>query len=156
MKKFRCDRCHVTTEQTMPMIIPNCPNCGLKVFMFELEEKTDREKAIEWWNNDLFYNQQQEFNYKINEDQIEQIWRKETQQKSLIELQADKVEEIAFKNLKKEEVSQVNFELLKNTIKKLEDPIREDMVNLQLFFELLSKSSSFAHKAHKELNKLMK
>lgn len=30
------------------------------------------------------------------------------------------------------------------------------LINIKLFFEILSKSSSFAHKAHKELNKLMK
>ena len=142
---------------------------------YPVKEKSDREKAIEWWNNISEEDKRKivnssEFRLVVvngfcwaTSFEIEEIWRKETQQKSLIESQADEVEEIAFKNLlRKEKRPQVDFELLHSTIDMIDSyPVDEDVdlnklerVNLKLFFELLSKSSTFAHKAHKELNKL--
>ena len=141
---------------------------------YPVEEKSDREKAIEWWNSIPVFEKglliHDTFNPPLNQRipeevtgrEIEQIWRRETQQKSSIEIQADKVEEIAFKNLlRKEERLQVDFELLNQIQFKMVSNSTiylsmEEMNNIKLFFELLSKSSTFAHKAHKELNKLTK
>lgn len=142
-----------------------CPNCGHSW----IPEKSDREQAIKWWNGLSTPKQHALYlDYfgcratNLFPDEIEQIWRKETQQKSSIELQADKVEEIAFKNLlKKEERHQVDFEMLKKEIDYMKNKVdtfatTPSTRNMVLFFDLLSKSSTFAHKAHKELNKLMK
>ena len=129
--------------------------------------KTDRELALEWWNG-LFYNQQQDYNLKINgkfldwlnNDQIEEIWRKETQQNS-IDNYSDLGDEMFALPKKEPQQKQVDFVNLKDTLEilsttsLLEDLLSsEDQINLGLFLELLSKSSTFAHKAHKELNKL--
>ena len=146
---------------------------------YPVKEKSDLEKAIEWWNSIPVFEKglliHDTFNPPLNQRtpeevtgrEIEQIWRKETQQKSSIESQADKVEEIAFKNLlRKEKRPQVDFEMLNSNLMYITEhcknssldklKAREITKNLLLFFELLSKSSTFAHKAHKELNKLMK
>lgn len=140
---------------------------------FEFEEKSDREKAIEWWEKEIkersgnisvkYFSELMP--WELTKDNIEEMWRKETQQKSSIELQADKVEEIAFKNLlRKEERPQVDFEMLNSNLMYITEHCknsslntlraREVTKNLLLFFKLLSKSSTFAHKAYKELNKL--
>lgn len=126
-------------------------------FDFVSMEKSDREKAIEWWHNleldkrNLIY---MDYMGTLNSGrvlkqfEIEQIWRKETKQE-------------------KEGMSQVDFELLKTfkedftNLSNLNPVlkggwIKESLENMYLFVELLSKSSTFAHKAHKELNKLMK
>ncbi len=109
--------------------------------------KTDREKALKWWWNELNapdcqklmnkYQSLLNFGITIIPDVIEIIWKKEIQQ------------------------NQVNFEHLKKDIKFFifNDEVKgyfgkKGSENLLLFFELMSKSSTFAHKAHKELNKL--
>ena len=56
--------------------------------------------------------------------------------------------------------NQVNFERVKEFVELLKESHNNWISskatdNIILFFELLSKSSSFAHKAHKELNKLL-
>lgn len=114
-------------------------------------EKTDREKAIEWWNS-LTKNTQLTLAAllrgvnsilgleMVTGREIEQIWRKETQQE-------------------KEEMPQVDFELLSLSVIAVSSNLKltkKANLNLKLFFDLLSKSSTFAHKAHKELNKLTK
>ena len=117
-----------------------------------LEEKSDKQKAIEWWNG-LFYNQQQEYNHRVNgdflnwlsADQIEDLWRKEV---GLTTKQIESMNIVDFNMLlrikdKDSCYRQVNME-------------EDELDNLKLFFDLLSKSSTFAHKAHKELNKLNK
>ena len=141
---------------------------------YPAKEKSELEKAIEWWNSLPVFEKglliHDTFNTPLNQRtpeevtgmEIEQIWRRETQQKSSIEIQADNVEEIAFKNLlKKEKRPQVDFELLNQIQFKMVSNSTiylsmEEMNNIKLFFDLLSKSSTFAHKAHKELNKLTK
>jgi hypothetical protein len=139
---------------------------------YPVKEKSDLEKAIEWWNSIPVFEKglliHDTFNPPLNQRtpeevtgrEIEQIWRRETQQKSSIEIQADKVEEITFKNLlKKEKRPQVDFELLSLSVIAVSSNLKLTKtanLNLKLFFELLSKSSTFAHKAHKELNKLTK
>jgi hypothetical protein len=116
-------------------------------------EKSDREKAIEWWNSlsgklkqinlIIKYLPNRPKSLKLDNitgREIEQIWREETQQE-------------------KEERLQVDFELLKIQVQDFsndESYSEGARNNLKLFFDLLSKSSTFAHKAHKELNKLMK
>lgn len=140
------------------------------------KEKSDREKAIEWWNKLTFHQKQTSF---LNQDfkftpaticdeltgrEIEQIWRKETQQSNIPD---DIFEESEFQQelsaVKRGDLNfflerpQVDFERLSkyiNVMNQLYDTF--DIQNLCLFFNLLSKSSTFAHKAHKELNKLMK
>ena len=58
----------------------------------------------------------------------------------------------------KQEKQQINFDMLKQTISTIGTFIdthlyamKTEKENLELFFEMLAKSSSFAHKAHKEL-----
>ena len=131
-----------------------CPNCGHSW----IPEKSDREKAIEWWNSIPVFEKglliHDTFNPPLNQRtpeevtgrEIEQIWRKETQQ----ELERGIV-------ITREERPQVDFEGLYKYISamnQLYDTVA--IQNLCLFFDLLSKSSTFAHKAHKSLNKLMK
>ena len=110
-------------------------------------------KAIEWWNSlsgklkqinlIIKYLPNRPKSLKLDNitgREIEQIWREETQQE-------------------KEERLQVDFELLKIQVQDFsndESYSEGARNNLKLFFDLLSKSSTFAHKAHKELNKLMK
>ena len=137
-----------------------CPNCGHSW----IPEKSDREKAIEWWNSIPVFEKglliHDTFNPPLNQRipeevtgrEIEQIWRKETQQ----ELERGIV-------ITREERPQVDFEKLKETFEALYIDMDQILMisdeyidNFKLFFELLSKSSTFAHKAHKELNKLMK
>jgi len=127
-----------------------CPNCGHSW----IPEKSDREQAIEWWINLNLHQQTQlylsYFGCKATDkfpDEIEQIWRKETHFQGFFEI-------------KKEDRVQVDFEMLRDSIDDTLNLMSESMVsdgyihNLKLFFELLSKSSTFAHKAHKELNRL--
>lgn len=142
-----------------------CPNCGHSW----IPEKSEREKAIEWWNG--LSNPKQHalyldyFGCRATDkfpDEIEQIWRKETQQESFEDISADVMRE--YKNsILKEKRSQVDFEMLRDAVFRSIPAMfgkhhqwGNHVENLQLFFELLSKSSTFAHKAHKELNKLMK
>lgn len=120
--------------------------------------KSDREKAIEWWNSISVFEKglliHDTFNPPLNQRtpeevtgrEIEQIWRKETQQ------ELERVIVII-----REERPQVGFEGLYKYISamnQLYDTVA--IQNLCLFFDLLSKSSTFANKAHKSLNKLMK
>ena len=125
---------------------------------YPVKEKSDLEKAIEWWNSIPVFEKglliHDTFNPPLNQRtpeevtgrEIEQIWRKETQQ----ELERGIV-------ITREERPQVDFEGLYKYISamnQLYDTVA--IQNLCLFFDLLSKSSTFAHKAHKSLNKLMK
>lgn len=128
------------------------------------QEKSDREQAIEWWNglNDLekmalcrvYFSMRSVSGISVikslTDREIEQIWRKETQQ----ELERGIV-------ITREERPQVDFEMFNQLQHKRVEfgqiyLSAKEMDNIKLFFELLSKSSTFAHKAHKELNKLMK
>ena len=144
---------------------------------YPIEEKSDREQAIEWWNGlstgeKVFYTSNY-MNKSVNAEklkylyewQIEEIYKKETQQ----ELREDYdccyprgEQGIIVSNHK--EIPQVDFEMLKRTINtqimvlKVTDGTKynenKEYENFKLFFNLLSKSSTFAHKAHKELKKL--
>lgn len=116
--------------------------------------KTNREKALEWWQYNLSSNQNQELTDKyfpgehysyLSKREIEEIWKQETQQ-----------------NLDGTTKKQVDFDRVKVTLdffvtdhNLLERYTKEELENVQLFVELLAKSSTFAHKAHKELNKLI-
>lgn len=172
MKTFECEMCHEETQQVMPMVIPCCAVCGKSTFMVEVKEKTDREKAIEWWKNlpdfgnptnsgkrglcTQFYNDRMFQHLTLKE--IEEIWRKETQ----LGLTSEEWDEIF------EEKKKVDFDIINsvfNTLKFLNDvglgktPVHfteNELNNLQLFFDMMSRSSSFAHKAHKELQRLNK
>lgn len=128
------------------------------------QEKSDREKALEWWNKFSFKEQYRlsQFNleYYHRTDQltgreIEQIWRRETQQLSnnlFNSVNSEDTFNLSFMSEKKE---QVDFERLNKYIKAMSQLYdTEDIKNLVNFFNLLSRSSTFAHKAHKELNKL--
>lgn len=153
---------------------------GIGVYTAEdisvIEEKSDREKAIQWWNklrrmsisegngmggvrrswdlvNKYFPDQMSSGKgiALLNGDQIEHIWRKETQQES----QKGIV-------ITKEERLQVDFGMLKALEEQCDNlsnhiPLLNQLFdNYKLFLNLLSKSSTFAHKAHKELQKLQK
>jgi len=77
----------------------------------------------------------------------------------MTEIWNDKMEDITGYPLKNNKETQVDFEMLKETINsfiKLLDKKLPWSDNLQLFFDLLSKNASFAHKAHKELQRLNK
>lgn len=169
MKKFKCDQCRLVIDQVEVMVIPVCPKCGTSIFMNEqIEKKSDLEKAIEWWNSIPVFEKglliHDTFNPPLNQRipeevtgrEIEQIWRKETQQDSLNSY-SDLGDEMFA--LPKEKRPQVDFEMLKETIEIINNELLLLTIfkeNLNLFFDLLSKSSTFAHKAHKSLNKLMK
>lgn len=155
---YKCQECgcesislkHLGGFQPADLI---CDQCGTKVTNTKIQiEKSDREKAIEWWNDHSKLQQTQlcDTNTEIvgnirrretlTGSEIEQIWRKETQQKI-------------------EEKKQVDFGLLQRTVQMVSNYnnieeiefTKKENDNLKLFFELLSKSSTFAHK---ELNKL--
>lgn len=157
---------------------------------FELvieKEKLDREQAIEWWNSlfgtgkqielcEKYYPEYLLYNIKSPDAKdIEQIWRKETQQeleKSIIITNVEEKSKVDFEtesilldnsvfdtNVRLTSRPQVDFEMLNmwiNNLKNYSNDLTPQKQNLLLFFELLSKSSTFAHKSHKELNKLMK
>ena len=116
--------------------------------------KTDREKALEWFSElgmrkySLLKENNLDLGLQFTEgfkSKIEEIWKKEIQSKC-------------------ENKQQVDFGLLQRTIQMISNYnnieeiefSKKENDNIQLFFELLTKSSSFAHKAHKELNKLNK
>ena len=138
-----------------------CKICGKAESELIQECKSDREKAIEWWNEFSGLEQTQlcdtntELIGKVRRREtltgreIERIWRKETQQEHLKEVY-----------IVKEEKQQVDFEKLLKTLNECACGERiacdREAQNLNLFVELLSKSSTFAYKAHKELNKLLK
>lgn len=89
----------------------------LEEYRNKYSEKSPREQAIEWWNKLTGLEKGLRCPVGINQSSltgrgIEEIWKKETQQKSEIELQADEVERIGFENLKVKE-PQVDFEMLK-------------------------------------------
>lgn len=170
MKKFRCDKCLIVVEQTEILTIPHCTKCGNWLYMFEVhEEKSDREKAIEWWNRKISGFDRTKIGSKyfdlqrlssLTGREIEQIWRKETQQKLSENFFNSVNDENTFDpdSVMKEERSQVDFELIQEMMLNIEksDLCGHWVDNLKLFLHLLSRSSSFAHKAHKELQKLNK
>jgi hypothetical protein len=83
---------------------------------------------------------------------IEEIWRKE---KSIYQQIFDEIERKESSELAGITRKQVDFKLLNAYVKamgKLYDT--PDIKNFVDFFELLAKSSTFAHKAHKELKQL--
>jgi len=155
-----------------------CRICGKTEFDLYQDCKSDREQAIEWWNKLNIHQQNQlylsYFGCKATDkfpDEIEQIWRKETQQEKrgvhqepLEGFDEDRIFEHEIQHKKKEDRAQVDFEMLKRTIETQSQVLKvmdgtkysekEEYRNFELFFELLSKSSTFAHKAHKELNRL--
>lgn len=133
-------------------------------------KKSSREQATEWWNS-ISYGKRNSYSLKhlgykagitATEEMIEDIWRKETQQdidfeemRSRISQFEDEIDEMCTSH----QQPQVDFEMLRLTITAISGNLTltdTAKMNLQLFFNLLSRSSSFAHKAHKELNKLMK
>lgn len=150
-----------------------------KIFDDFKNELSDRQKAIEWWNS---LNQPQKdqlylswFGCKSTDkfpDEIEYMWRKETQQNQYHDTVVDdySVTDLVETNKKFENDlrEKVDFDMLNNLYTDLNnlskiyeelsniDWYLKQLYNLKLFVKLLSKSSSFAHKAHKELNKLMK
>jgi len=142
------------------VVLSMCKICGKAESELSQECKSDREKAIEWFSKFSSFEKTQLCDTHtelvgsirrwetLTGREIEQIWQKETKQE-------------------KEGMPQVDFELLKtfkedftnlsnlNPVLKI-GWIKESLENMYLFVELLSKSSTFSHKAHKELNKLMK
>lgn len=123
-------------------------------------KKSTREQAIEWWNTvtykgliiSKYFNGRR--SHTLTGREIEEIWMKETQQ-ILDTVDTDCAE--SFERINK----LVDFELLKDSIPMIEacvdncQPLWNNKIdNLKLFFDKLSTSSSFAHKAHKELNRL--
>lgn len=145
-----------------------CPNCGHSW----ISEKSDREQAIEWFSKFSSGGKTQlcDMNTQLvgsvrrwetlTGREIEQIWRKETQQDSLNSY-SDLGDEMFA--LPKEKRPQVDFGRLSLTLNHIlgnekmhKYYAQSELFNLGLFLELLSKSSTFAHKAHKSLNKLMK
>lgn len=142
----------------------------LKQFKQELEEKekSDREQAIEWWKDQSDNIGEIADKYHkgcetITGIEIEQIWRKETQQIKMNNPYLDgEIITIDKGGKESSEFSlkpQVDFESVLGQLRWIlndSDYSLESRNNFGLFFELLSKSSTFAHKAHKELNKLMK
>ena len=154
-----------------------CDYCGVLVIDNRIQiEKSNRKKAIEWWNNlddsmkmnlcRIHFSMRSVSGISVIKSltgrEIEQIWRKETQQESFEDISVDVMRE--YKNsILKEKRSQVDFEMLRDAVFRSIPAMfgkhhqwGNHVENLQLFFDLLSKSSTFAHKAHKELNKLMK
>mgnify|MGYP000940733512 CR=1 FL=1 len=138
------------------------------------KEKSDRELALEWWNNlddsmkmnlcRIHFSMRSVSGISVIKSltgrEIEQIWRKETQQTVVSEIGTKEFNDVCtatFGGNLKEEKPQVDFEGLYKYIEAMNQLYDTTAIqNLCLFFELLSKSSSFAHKAHKELQRLNK
>ena len=125
--------------------------------------KTIREQALEWWNNIKDFDEHSIFKGKyglcfryypgrewqyLTGREIEDIWRKETQLNSS-PLKSFNLEKVDFYRLS------TSIRFLTNIKAVHSDRFtEEELSNIELLFDLLSKSSSFAHKAHKELKKL--
>lgn len=127
--------------------------------------ETDLGKASVWWNG-LFFCQQQEYNLEINGNrltwlnstQIEELYQKIYKpvyqqiidavggEEKFCELAGIPKKQVDFKSI---------FKILdKESCYREVSMDEEELDNLKLFIELLAKSSTFAHKAHKELNRL--
>jgi hypothetical protein len=120
-------------------------------------KKSTREQAMEWWNNlcwtDKFLLMKEEFSDRhpqsLTGREIEEIWR---------QWHEDFVSKVMGDNKKL-----VDFEMLKYSLPMFEACVdncqpewNKYTNNLKLFFKKLSESGSFAHKAHKELQRLNK
>ena len=127
---------------------------------------TTREKAMIWWNDvncentsdyvmllcDKYFGGTIGANHKCLSDwQIEEIWRKETNQQ--IQDSVDLDSWLDDGSDPKE--PQVDFDIVNRFIKKGCVTIDQgEIKNVKLFLKLLSTKPTFAAKAHKELNKL--
>ena len=142
-------------------------------------EKTNREKAIKWWSNLDYYSKVNlNISYhgtdrsinSLTGREIEEIWYKETQEfynPDVVEM-AQSRDMVLEEMEEKEKQSKIDFERLNLTRLWLENQhndfesrlfqmcTREEIKNLIEFLTKLSQSSSFAHKAHKELQRLMR
>ena len=129
--------------------------------------KTDREKAMEWWNelpispskkvlSNSYYRREPN---SLTGREIEHIWNMEVSWKGANQQIQDFIDISSWSNDASNPKPQVDFEMLKETINsfiKLLDKKSPWSNNIQLFFSLLSQNASFAHKAHKELQRLNK
>lgn len=135
---------------------------GIKLSKMDIKKYSvlsPREQAIKWWDglpifiykvySEKYFGQHWSV---LSEEQIEEIWRKEHE---VFVNKALKGESYNFGDKQ-----QVDFELLYKTFQDCTKGERiacnKEIQNLSLFVDMMSHSSSFAHKAHKELNKLMK
>lgn len=75
-------------------------------------------------------------------------------------LTVKELKDIYISEQKSEDQNQVDFVQIKNLMDHIDvnissnAPVKNIFDNLQLFVKMIAKSSTFAHKAHKELNKL--
>jgi hypothetical protein len=136
---------------------------------------TKRTRALEWWNElpksgvlmkgDSDYCQVAfcEKYHKgvetITGREIEEIWTKENLNQNI----QDSIDVDSYTNDGSHSKPQVDFDCLYATINHmvgnpnlLGEYTKHELNNMFLFFELISKSSTFAHKVHKELNRLNK
>jgi hypothetical protein len=146
-EKWRiCNMCGSFKTGTQEGLCSNCGRFG----------KTNRELALEWWNSfyyhtkecqaltDEYFDTARHFD-TLTGMEIEQIWKREVHSKQ-------------YPVTPDECKPQVDWEMLKKTISYL--PANPNSIlftndeaidNMVLFFNMLKKSSSFAHKAHVEL-----
>jgi len=125
-------------------------------FITVVKEKSTRERAMEWWNNlcrtDKVLLMKEELSDRhpqsLTGREIEKIWKEKFN--NLFE---------SFLSEKRNSKGLVDFEMLTASIR---TALRGDIIseyqrnNFNLFFQKLSESGSFAHKAHKELQRLNK
>lgn len=131
--------------------------------------KTSREQALEWWNNLPLFIENSKHHYSdryypnrghnsLTGREIEKIWEKETQKPVYQQIIDTVGGEEKFCELAGLTKKQVDFELLQEMYLHTQSGKNalcgHWIENFQLFIELLAKSSTFAHKAHKELKKL--
>lgn len=120
-------------------------------------KKSTREQAMEWWNNLCWTNKgilmsghfSERHPQFLSGREIEEIWR---------QWHEDFVSKVMGDNKKL-----VDFEMLKYSLPMFEACVdncqpewNKYTNNLKLFFKKLSESGNFAHKAHKELQRLNK
>lgn len=125
-----------------------CMDCGNS--WMNGKEKSTRELALKWWNSygwkrrrtDEVFGYMKRTHNSLTGREIEQIWELE----------------VTDKFFSKETQPKVDFEMLKKTIERLPHDMSNHLMmndeyinNFVLFFQMLKKSSSFAHKAHKSL-----
>ena len=126
-----------------------------------VENKPTREQALEWWGNLQLTTQRILYKSYYGceatdkfPDEIEEIWKKETQQIGINRSTEDKLKSV--QELSKQ--PEVNFEMLKILVKLVteldEGYNRDERNNMKLFFHLLSTKPTFAKVAHEKLKRL--
>lgn len=120
-----------------------CPKCNRIGEDIVQSISNPNKYYCEWCGNEWFIKEEMQQQSQSILDEIEQVTSKQYNVKEELSKLSKRQQQVDFDMLK---VSIENFKWYKPL-----DNVQYD--NINLFFELLSKSSSFAHEAHKELAK---